>query len=64
MLGLMQLNLSTEHALVTGSPPGQLTVTLLVDAVSADEAAISPLVQAFADVVYRYTGLVLAKVVV
>lgn len=63
VLGLMQLNKSTEHALVTASPPGHVTVTLLVDAVSTDEVVSSPLVQTFADVVYRYTGSVFSKII-
>ena len=51
----MQLNRSTEHALLKGAPAGQLTVVLLLDVTNGDEAAASPIMQAFADVIYRYS---------
>lgn len=55
-LGLLRLDPSTEKALIRDAPPGQITFTLLEDAFTAQDAAKSSLVQAFADVVYHYSG--------
>lgn len=50
-LGFIQLKKSTEKELVRNGPPGQLTVTVLLDSVTPDEAAASPLLQAYDDIV-------------
>lgn len=55
--GLLRLDPSTEQALIGNAPPGHITFTLLVDALSAKEAVKSPLIKAFADVVYPYSGI-------
>lgn len=55
-LGLLRLDPSTEQALIGNAPPGHITFTLLVEALSEQEAVKSPLIQAYADVVHRYSG--------
>ena len=56
VLGLLRLDHSTEQALIREAPPGHITFALLVEDVTARDAVKSPLVQAFADVVYPYSG--------
>ena len=56
MEGLLRLDPSTEQALVRNAPPGHITFTLLVDALSTQGTVKSPLIKAFADVVYPYSG--------
>jgi hypothetical protein len=53
-LGFVQLNRSTEKDLLRNAPPGQLTVTLLLDNVTPEDAASSPLMYAYDDVVGYY----------
>ena len=55
-LGLVRLDPSTEQALIRNAPPGHITFTLLVDAPGTQEAVISPLIQAYANVVKSYSG--------
>ena len=55
---IMQLDRSTENVLLKDSPPGQLTIVLLLDVTRPDNAAASPIMQAFTDVIYTYSRLV------
>jgi len=55
-LGLLRLDPGTEQAQIRNAPPGHITFTLLVDALSAQEPVKSPLVQAYADVANPYSG--------
>jgi len=55
-LGLLRLDPGTEQAQIRNAPPGHITFTLLVDALSAQEPVKSPLIQAYADVVNPYSG--------
>ncbi|XP_031554405.1 dnaJ homolog subfamily C member 16-like isoform X2 [Actinia tenebrosa] len=53
-LGYVQLNRSTEKELLKNAPHGQLTVTLLLDSVTPEETASSPLMHAYNDVISCY----------
>ncbi|XP_068753593.1 dnaJ homolog subfamily C member 16-like [Montipora capricornis] len=56
VLGVVRLDPSNEHSLVSEAPPGHMTFALLVDEESVQEAVNSPLIQAFSDVVNPYKG--------
>ena len=56
VLGLVRLDPATERTLVSEAPPGHITFTLLLDAMNAQEAVKSPLMQSFVDVVRPYIG--------
>ena len=56
VLGLLRLDHSTEKALIREAPRGHVTFTLLVDAATEQEVVKLPLIQAFSDVVYPYSG--------
>ncbi|KAK3743424.1 hypothetical protein QZH41_011543, partial [Actinostola sp. cb2023] len=56
-LGFIQLDKSTEKELVSHAAPSQLTVTLLLDSATTDEAASSPLLKAYDDIVGDFSSM-------
>ena len=58
MLGIMKLHPKNEKQYIMNSPPGQITIVLLIDESNINEVAASPIMQAFADAIYGYTGYI------
>jgi len=56
ILGLQRLCKTTQKALLTEAPPGQMTIILLVEGTNVDEVTTSPITQAFSDAIFGYTG--------
>ena len=56
VLGIMKLYPKNEKQYIMNSPPGQITVLLLIDESNINEVAASPIMQAFSDAIYGYTG--------
>lgn len=58
VLGIMKLHPKNEKQYIMNSPPGQITIVLLIDESNVNEVAASPIMQAFADAIYGYTGYI------
>ena len=62
VLGIMKLHPKKEKQYIMNSPPGQITVVLLIDESNINEVTASPIMQAFADAIYGYTGYIFNSV--
>lgn len=62
VLGIMKLHPKNEKQYIMNSPPGQITVLLLIDESNINEVAASPIMQAFSDAIYGYTGYIFNSV--
>lgn len=56
VLGLEKLNVKSQRRFIHEAKPGKITVSIIVDTADIDHVTSSPIIQAFADVIFHYTS--------